>query len=181
MYGMIHCAVREMFVEQLGATEWAALERAAKITAADQISFNVYDDALTMRILEEAAARLGLDLQDCLEEFGRYWIVFAGKGSFKSMMEFTGDDIITFISNLDQMHRSVVRTLTKAQMPSFQVLEKGEGYFTVLYLSERNGLGAFVTGLLKGLLDHFNQVGDVKLIKDGPVGLEYKIWHRDGP
>lgn len=181
MYGMIHCAVREMFVEQRGNDEWAALERAAKITAADQISFNVYDDALTMRILDEAAARLGLEMQDCLEVFGRYWIRFAAKGSFKSMMEFTGDDIVTFTSNLDQMHRSVVRTLNKAQMPSFQVLERGEDYFTVLYLSERNGLGAFVTGLLKGLLDHFDQVGDVKLIKEGPIGLEYKVWHQDRP
>lgn len=179
MYGMIHCAVREMVVGQLGVDEWASLEREAKITVADQISLKVYDDALTMHIMEAAAGRLGLTLPDCLAAFGRHWVGFAANGSFKSIMEFTGDDIVTFVGNLDQMHRAVVRTLPSARMPSFRVIESGLESFKVQYRSERDGLERFVAGLFEGLLEHFGLVGDVTLTKQDSEGLEFVVNFRE--
>jgi guanylate cyclase soluble subunit beta len=175
MYGMIHCAVREMVVSQLGLDEWSSLEREAEITVADQISLKVYDDALTMRIMEAASVRLDLTLPECLAAFGKHWIGFASNGSFKSIMDFTGDDIVTFVGNLDQMHRAVVRTLPSARMPSFRIVERGLESFKVQYRSDRVGLERFVAGLLEGLLEHFELTGDVTLIGGDSEGLEYLV------
>lgn len=178
MYGMIHCAVRDMIIVHRGYEEWEEVEREAEITPADQITLKVYDDAVTMHIINAAAARLGVDVPDCLLMLGRHWIKYSARGTFKSVMEFTGGDIVTFLENLDQMHRAVKRTMPSAQMPSFEVIEEEELAFKVRYRSEREGLGTFVSGLLEGLLDYFHLDGDVKLVDQGSSGMDFRINYR---
>lgn len=114
-------------------------------------------------------------MPECLRVFGRYWVRFAAKGSFKSIMDLTGDDIVQFVENLDRMHRAVVRTLPNAKMPSFKLIEENEGCLRILYRSERAGLDTFVVGLFEGLLDHFVLDGNVVLIGQGPKGLELLV------
>lgn len=175
MYGMIHCGIREMVTEQLGQAKWTALERKARITAADQVTLSVYDDALTMRFIDAASDALCLTQPQCLQVFGRYWVKFAAKGSFSAIMNFTGGDIVTFVGNLDRMHRAVVSTLPRARMPSFQIAEHGPGFFRVIYASERTGLGMFVTGLLEGILEHFSLSGEVILLSEKGREIEFLV------
>jgi len=90
MYGMIHKGVRQMVIDQLGDEAWHATERKLGIGPTELVTGMVYEDSLTIEIIAEAAARLNLDMEDCLVEFGRYWIKFAERGSFASFMDFTG-------------------------------------------------------------------------------------------
>lgn len=175
MYGMIHCAVRDMVIGKGGHSEWTALERESEITPAEQITLKVYDDAVTMRIINAAAKQMGVELTEFLAMLGRHWIKYSSQGSFSSVMKFTGDDIITFLANLDQMHRAVARTMPAAQMPSFQIIEKGERDFKVRYRSEREGLEDFVSGLLEGLLEYFQLAGNVELVGQGASGMDFHV------
>ena len=67
----------------------------------------VYDDALTIAIISEASARLNISVDACLFEFGRYWIKYAERGSLASIMNVTGQDLASFIENLDRLHLAV--------------------------------------------------------------------------
>ena len=108
MYGMIHQGIRAMVIDQLGEAEWYRLEQELGIGPAELISLSVYDDAMTIRILSGAAARLGQSVEACLVSFGRYWVKFAERGSYGHILNFTGRDLVGFIENLDRMHQAVL-------------------------------------------------------------------------
>lgn len=151
-----------MVLEHKGPNFWASIERSAAAEPAHFISSVTYDDRITMRILEEAAKALGVALNTLLEDFGRYWILYAEQGSFGSILRFTGQDIKTFISNLDRMHSTIQDVMPQSRMPSFAVVREGPGNLLISYTSERDGLEPFVIGLLDGLFVRFDLTGTVR-------------------
>lgn len=175
MYGMIHRAMREMLVEEIGEAGWTALEQQLGIGPAELLSQSVYDDAVTLKIVAGAAERLGLPVEECLERFGRYWIRFAERSSYGAIMNFTGRSLEQFIENLDRMHQAVLAAMPEAKVPSFAVLDQQDGQLRVRYQSERTGLEPFVIGLLHGLLERFGMTGHVELSPGRGNAAEFLI------
>lgn len=122
MYGMIHRAMRNMVHEELGEDAWLALEQKLNIGPMDLLTGKVYDDALTLGIISEAAARLNLSVDQCLIAFGQYWIRYVDQGSLASIMNFTGQDLASFINNLDRLHLAVGAAMPDARLPTFATL-----------------------------------------------------------
>jgi hypothetical protein len=166
MYGMIHRALRQMVLEERGAEVWSAIERSANAEPSDFISSATYPDELTQRLLSTSSEALGQDPDHMLAQFGQFWIRYAEAGSFAAILTFTGQDIVSFIANLDRMHRTIEDVMPNARMPSFSILAHDVGQITVQYRSTRIGLAPFVSGLLYGLLDRFNLVGSVRIISE---------------
>lgn len=178
MYGMIHNGMREMVIDRLGEDEWRVIEGMINIGPPEMIGMTVYDDALTFCILGAIAGRLGQSVPECLRGFGRYWVSYAERGSFRSIMQFTGSTIESFIGNLDRMHRAVAAAMPEASLPSFRVIEAQPGRLLVQYQSKRSGLEPFVCGLFEGLLARFELVGEVRLYTSGNGYAEFEIRHR---
>lgn len=162
MYGMIHRAIRSMFIEAKGESAWTELERRSQLGAAEMISAEVYDDEVTLSLLGAASESLEIPMDELLIQFGKYWIVFAQRGSFSHIMDFTGRDIYSFIGNLDRMHEGVQAVLPHVMMPSFKLVETSPGRIVVAYRTPRSGLEPFVLGLMQGLLDKFALSGSVE-------------------
>lgn len=140
MYGMIHNGMREMVIDRLGEDEWRVIEGMLDIGPPELIGLTVYDDSLTLSIVGAIAERLGQPVAECLRAFGQYWVSFAERGSFRSIMQFTGATLETFIANLDRMHRAVAGAMPQASLPSFRVIEAPPGRLLVQYQSKRLGL-----------------------------------------
>lgn len=176
---MIHRGVRAMVIEQLGEEAWQATERKLGIGPTELISGMTYEDSMTIEIIAEAAARLNLDMEDCLLDFGRYWIKFAARGSFASVMDFTGQDLPTFVGNLDRMHLAIATAMPMAQVPSFALLESTPGRLLVEYRSVRTGLEKFVIGLFEGLIERFDAKGSVNLVEQKANYTTFEILYAD--
>ena len=175
MYGMIHRAVREMVLDRAGSGVWAEIERAAGIAQSELISVEVYDDAVTMRLIECAASSSKIDVQQFLVEFGQYWISYAGQSPFGSILQFTGDNLATFLRNLDRLHEGVQNVMPRASMPSFKVAKDEPNRMEVEYRSSRVGLEPFVEGLFIGLLNRFDLSGEVKLLSQTCDGSRFEL------
>lgn len=167
MYGMIHRALRQMVLDERGKEAWSSIERAAGVEPSYFISSATYPDEVTQRLLFISAEMLEYELDDLLTQFGMFWIQYAEAGSFGSILTFTGRDIVSFITNLDRMHRTIEDVMPQAIMPSFSVLTQDTGQMTIEYRSTRTGLTPFVKGLLLGLLNRFELTGSVLLISEG--------------
>ena len=179
MYGMIHRAMRNMVHEELGEEAWLALEQKLKIGPMDLLTGKVYDDALTLDIITEAAAMLNLAVGQCLIEFGRYWIRYVDQGSLASVMNFTGQNLASFIQNLDRLHLAVGAAMPDARLPAFSTLCNDPGHIVVEYRSERVGLEPFVMGLLQGLMDRFHARGDIEVASRGEQFVIFDIRYQD--
>ena len=175
MYGMTHRALRQMMIDELGHEGWSRVERETGTGPADLISLCVYDDSKTIALIGASAAHLGLPVDEALRAFGRYWIRFAELSSFGPIMDFTGRDIVTFINNLDRMHRSVVLAMPDARVPSFTLVDETRSRLVVRYRSDRTGLETFVVGLLEGLMDRLGETGVVDVADRAGHTIDFAI------
>ncbi len=164
MYGMAHRALRQMMLDRMGPSAWAKVERETSTGPADLISLCVYDDSKTIALIVASAEHLGMPVDEALRVFGRYWVRYAELSSFGPIMDFTGQDLVTFINNLDRMHRSVVLAMPDARVPSFTLTDETRQRLQVRYRSERTGLEAFVIGLLEGVMDRMGETGTVEVL-----------------
>lgn len=180
MYGMIHRAMRQMVFEQLGEEAWLALEQKLAIGPTELLTGMVYEDALTFDIVAESAARFNLTVDECLTEFGRYWIRYAEQGSLSSIMKFTGQDLASFVANLDRLHLAVGAAMPGAKLPSFTTLQRAEGHLLVEYRSDRAGMEKFVHGLFLGLMERFGTRGDVTIARRDEKSIVFDIRYQDG-
>jgi hypothetical protein len=171
MYGMIHRAMRNMVHDELGEEAWLALEQKLNIGPMDLLTGKAYDDALTLGIITEAALVLNLSVDQCLIEFDQ--------GSLASVMNFTGQDLVSFIKNLDRLHLAVGAAMPDARLPSFSTLCNDPGHLVVEYRSERVGLEPFVLGLLQGLMERFHKRGDIEVASRGEQFVIFDIRYQD--
>lgn len=161
MYGMIHKAARAFTIREHGDQRWA--EIAASLDMSDEhfISGQHYSDETTVRLLGAIAADLGVEVAQLLRSFGRYWVEYTAASDYASALEMCGDDLVTFLDSLDDLHRGIKTTMPEAVLPSFSVISSDSTGIELLYQSEREGLESFVTGLLEGVMARFSEPGHV--------------------
>lgn len=179
MYGLIHRAVRQMATEGLGPDRWRELSRAADIHDDDMISAKVYSDETTMRLIGAVSTELDVPVEEMLEQFGAYWVRFAGTSGYAAMLDMAGDNLLECLRNLDRLHSGIKLTLPDAELPSFTVLDHGKGYVNVRYSSVRVGLEPFVKGLLAGLLARFGLEGTVVAVGPSDLGIVFHVAFRE--
>ena len=154
---MIHQAARDMAVAQLGRAEWEALAASRALTAQHFIGVEYYSDADTLALLEMIAARLGVGRDRAFFELGRHWIGFVAASPYARMLRMAGDDLESFLDNLDRMHASIKSNMPRAQMPTFHVVQSRGGTIRVIYRSARSGLAPFVEGILSAVAERFRE------------------------
>jgi hypothetical protein len=155
VYGLVNRAVEDMAREAGGAALWDRLRHAAGVPDEHLLSMRSYDDELTYRLVDAAAAELGLPVDEVLRRFGRHWIVYTGQHGYGPLLAMGGRDLPQFLANLDAMHSRIALSMPELRPPSFRVTELGPDRFRVVYRSHRAGLGPMVQGLLEGLGELF--------------------------
>lgn len=161
MYGMIHVAARQMATEALGADRWDYIITNSGLTEEHFISGYHYDDDQTYALIDAVASEMKLGHARLLNMFGRYWIHHVSKTHYSNILSMTGLNLTEFLSNLNRMHDSLSISMPNAVMPKFDLIRSDEKFVIVEYISPRDGLLEFVSGLLAGLLDHFKIDGAV--------------------
>lgn len=168
MYGMIHQAARDMVLDRYGVDAWNTILASSGLDSRHLVSAEYFPDDDTYSLIRQIVTHSGLSRDDLLEQFGEHWIGYACGTSFAPILEMAGGDLVSLIRNLDRMHASISASLPRAAMPSFEVLAADETRIEVVYRSGRPGLGAFVKGLLRGLLTHFGETGDITTAPANP-------------
>ena len=71
MYGMVNQAVKEMVVDEIGLDFWNKVCKKVDISCDDFITFDQYDDKLTLDLVATICELTKKDPQEILEEFGK--------------------------------------------------------------------------------------------------------------
>lgn len=175
MYGMVHRAARQMVLELHSEDQWSSILTSSGLGDEAFISANVYDDAVTMRLISALSEYFATPVDSILHSFGEYWIQFAYQGDYKAMMTMAGHDLVSFLHNLNRMHDSIQVSIPGARLPTFMVESATESAIEIAYLSERKGLEPFVEGLLSGLVKHFDRKGQIHRLGDKGRGVLFQI------
>lgn len=162
MFGMIHRSARDMVLEHFGVVAWDEILADAGLDDGAFVSAQPYPDEVTFGLINTAATKAGLTVEQTLQAFGRHWIKAADQGPYANVMRILGGSLLESLMNLDRMHASIQIAMPGAQLPQFTVAAHDERLIKLAYHSRRAGLEPFVCGLLEGLMERFHLKGTVE-------------------
>jgi len=165
MYGLVNQTIKSMVVESTNSTTWNEICQKLKISAEDFDSFFQYPDDLTLNLVLTISEKLKIEVPVLLEEFGKYFVRYAQKSEYQSILQAFGKTPVELIESLDSLHARLGLLFDNLKPPSFWVEKKSSNELLVFYSSQRKmPLDHFVVGLLKGIFAMFNQKCEVSII-----------------
>jgi len=170
VYGLINKSLRDMIIAQFGEPQWQAVLTASGVPSDSFLTMRSYDDEVTYRLAGAASEVLGAPVEDCLEMFGKYWVLETASKTYASLMDASGTSLHEFLENLNALHDRITGTFLNYIPPEFRIEELGGDRHRIHYISQRQGLTAFVTGLLHGLAERFGN--DLEIIEQRNMPAE---------
>ncbi|XP_061482037.1 guanylate cyclase soluble subunit beta-2-like [Rhineura floridana] len=118
------------------------------------MTYTVYDDAVTVNLVQEACKTLKVSEEAVLKLFGEYFFSFCKMSGYDRMLRTLGGNLMEFIENLDALHSYLALSYQEMNAPSFRV-EKTDGMMLLHYYSDRKGLCHIVPGILEAVARDF--------------------------
>ena len=177
MYGLINKSLRNMICERFGEAQWQSVLETSGVPGDSFLTMRSYDDEITYRLAGAASEVLGAPIEDCLEMFGEYWVLETASKSYASLMDASGTSLQEFLENLNALHDRITGTFLNYIPPEFRIEEMGGDQHRIHYISQRQGLTPFVTGLLHGLAKRFGNDLEIHEQRNMPVETgEYTVF-----
>ncbi|XP_025026128.1 guanylate cyclase soluble subunit beta-2-like [Python bivittatus] len=152
-YGFINSCLKSLLVEKFGEETWEKLKTQAGVEDTF-MTYTVYDDALTVKLVQEACKMLKVPEEAVLKLFGEYFFNFCKTSGYDKMLRTLGGNLMEFIENLDSLHSYLALSYQEMNAPSFRV-ERRDGAMLLHYYSDRKGLCHIVPGIIEAVARDF--------------------------
>ncbi|XP_075054064.1 guanylate cyclase soluble subunit beta-2-like isoform X2 [Mixophyes fleayi] len=119
------------------------------------MTYEVYDDAITLRMIKEACRMLNVSEEEVLKLFGAYFFSFCKKSGYDRMLRTLGGNLMEFIENLDALHSYLTLSYKEMNAPSFRVEKTVDGTMFLHYYSDRTGFCHIVPGIIESVAKDF--------------------------
>jgi guanylate cyclase soluble subunit beta len=166
MYGVINKSLRDMVTEGHGEAIWAQVLAKAGVPSDSFLAMRSYDDEITFRLAVASSDVLGVDVDTALHAFGKHWVNHTLARDYDALVRSTGSTMLEFLENLNELHDRISTTFLEYEPPEFRVSELQKNRMEVEYISHREGLNSFVSGLLVALSERFNEPMSIEATED---------------
>ncbi|XP_061073605.1 guanylate cyclase soluble subunit beta-2-like [Conger conger] len=156
-YGFINTCLKSLVIEKFGEETWEKLRREAGVQDTF-MTFEVYGDDITMRLLAEACRLLDVEPDVVLRQFGEYFFEFCKRSGYDHMLRTLGGNLYEFIENLDALHSYLSLSYKEMNAPSFRVEKNSNGTMVLHYYSIRRGLCHIVPGIIGAVAKDFFRI-----------------------
>jgi hypothetical protein len=173
MYGLVNKAIAGLVCDRFGIESWMTIKAKAGIDVDIFISMDAYDDNISFKLVDAASEVLGIPTDHVLETFGEYWVLYTAKEGYGPMLQMAGNNLLTFLQNLDHLHAHVGFSLPQLRPPSFWCTDVTAQTIRLHYASGRIGLAPMVIGLLKGLGKRFNEAIEIEHVQRHDQGASH--------
>lgn len=164
MYGLVNKAIEDLVVSSSGEETWTRIKEHAGLQDLLILDSSNYDDEVTYKLVGSASEILGQPAEDILYLFGKHWVMFTGEQGWSHLFDASGDDFLSFLQNLDDMHARVNSAMPEGRMPEFTLIEH-DGSYQLEYRSVREGLAPMVSGILAGLAERYEESWDIEHLR----------------
>ncbi|XP_072526998.1 guanylate cyclase soluble subunit beta-2 [Salminus brasiliensis] len=154
VYGFINTCLRTLVVERFGEETWEELRLLAEVQDTF-MTYEIYDDVITLRLVQEACKMLDVSSEVVLKLFGEYFFSFCKMSGYDTMLRTLGGNLVEFIENLDALHSYLALSYEEMNAPSFRVERTNDGRTLLHYYSDRKGLHYIVPGIIEAVAKDF--------------------------
>nr|AAI37869.1 Gucy1b2 protein [Mus musculus] len=154
MYGFINTCLQSLVTEKFGEETWEKLKASAEVQDVF-MTYTVYDDTITVKLIQEACKALDVSMEAILKLFGEYFFKFCKMSGYDRMLRTLGGNLTEFIENLDALHSYLALSYQEMNAPSFRVEGGADGAMRLHYYSDRRGLCHIVPGIIEAVAKDF--------------------------
>ncbi|XP_069748544.1 guanylate cyclase soluble subunit beta-2 [Narcine bancroftii] len=154
LYGFINTCLKSLVVENFGEEKWEALRSRAEVEDTF-MTYQVYDDAITLSLVQAASDMFNISTEALLKLFGRHFFTFCKMSGYDQMLHTLGGSLMEFIENLDALHSYLALSYQQMKAPSFRVERREDGEVKLHYYSDRKGLCHIVPGIIEAVAKDF--------------------------
>uniref|UniRef100_A0A8C5XXI8 guanylate cyclase n=1 Tax=Microcebus murinus TaxID=30608 RepID=A0A8C5XXI8_MICMU len=146
--------LQSLVIEKFGEETWEKLKASAQVQDTF-MTYTVYDDTITIKLIQEACKTLGVPMEAILKLFGEYFFKFCKMSGYDRMLRTLGGNLTEFIENLDALHSYLALSYQEMNAPSFRVERAADGKMLLHYYSDRSGLCHIVPGIIEAVAKDF--------------------------
>ena len=181
MHGLINRSLQTFLADTYGAALWQAVARDAGVAPAGFESMLVYDDAVTDRLIEVGATLLGRPREALLEDLGTYLVSHENLTGLRRLLRFSGVNFVDFLTSLEELPGRGRLVLPDLDMPDLELVDHGQGQFTLRCTAGLKGTGHIVMGLLRAMADDYGALVlmDHEGVQDGAEVIRIQIADHD--
>ena len=161
MYGMVNRAIKEYVENHCDGIAWNDVKVQANLQVEEFQSMEQYEDAVSVDLIVALSEIQGISPAKVLEHIGEFWIDFAYRSEYGSLIDMAGTTLPEILMQLDELHERVGESFEHLKPPSFWCTNVSDNSLTLHYVSEREGLAPMVIGLIKGLGKHLSLTCEV--------------------
>ncbi|XP_069031344.1 guanylate cyclase soluble subunit beta-2 isoform X2 [Embiotoca jacksoni] len=154
MYGFINSCLQSLVVERFGLATWDKLSSLAEVQDTF-MTYTVYDDVVTLRLVQEVCSLLDVSAEVFLKLFGGHFFDFCKRAGYDTMLRTLGGNLVEFVGNLDALHSYLALSYQEMNAPSFRVEMTDDGKMLLHYYSDRKGLYHIVPGIMEAVAREF--------------------------
>lgn len=176
MYGLVNKALQDFVTKGFGADKWEAIRLKAGVKETAFVSMESYPDDITYKLAGSASEVLGITLDQALEAFGEYWVLYTAQEGYGDMLKMCGNNLKEFLMNLDHLHARIRLSFPQLKPPTLKCSNVEDRSLHLHYHSDRPGLTAMVVGLVKGLGKRFSTPLEITLIDSKANGSDHDVF-----
>lgn len=176
MYGLVNKAIQDLITTNFGEEKWMKIKEKSKIDIDYFISTEPYDDSVTYQLAIAAAEELNISVDEVLYSFGEWWVLKTSLQKYGGLMKAGGSTVKEFLTNLPSFHDRIMLIYPKLTPPEFKIEEEGENCLIVHYFSKREGLVAFMKGLLSGIGKMYETPVEIEHVFGKSSGKEHEAF-----
>ncbi|MGY6410546.1 MAG: heme NO-binding domain-containing protein [Alkalilacustris sp.] len=155
MHGLVNRAIQCFLRDVFGAEAWRDIATEAGAPAEGFEAMLRYDDALTLRLIAAATARLDRSRDSLLEDLGTYLVSHPHREGLRRLLRFGGVSFVDFLHSLDDLPGRSHLAVPDLDIPPLEVEETGEGSFTLTIHSDRREFAPLMIGVLRAMADDY--------------------------
>ncbi len=114
-----------------------------------------YEDKVAQLLLDGCAAALDKPSDMLLEDFGTYMVADAQSERVRRLLRFGGVDYEDFLRSLEDLPGRARLAVSDLDLPEIELVEVGEGQFSVRSRAAIGRFGHVLTGMLRALADDY--------------------------
>ncbi|PIE09127.1 MAG: heme NO-binding protein [Rhodobacterales bacterium] len=173
MHGLINRSLENFIRCTYGDALWAAVMDDLDCGFDSFEPMFVYEDGLTRQVLDLLSARLDKPRAALLEDLGTFLVTDESTESVRRLLRFGGVDYEDFLHSLDDLPGRARLAVADLHLPELELLDQGEGDFTLRVNTSLPGFGLVFLGVLRAMADDYGALALLQYM--GPSGEDEVI------
>lgn len=175
MHGLCNRALQCFLRDRLGAAGWDRIARQADVPAHGFEAFGLYDDALTVAMLDAAVTISGHPRETLLEDLGTWLVSHPSCEAIRRLLRFGGPDFAGFLFALEDLPGRARLAVPDLMLPDLRVTPV-EGGARLVVGPGLDGFAAVVAGMIRTMADDY---GTLVVLCAMPDALDVRLVEAD--